>query len=158
MRKDKKDRILKRFPHGIVSCGKSDVAAFAKEIGTTEKYIKDVLRAYKKDFVGNHPPLTVKNYITAVLNGYRNKKDLGIYFGFSTRTIIRFEKETKIKERLNDYFDLWKPYGDIHGIITSLFDVKKKMKAIADDYKPAERNLRKLVRVIDEIKAIKCPS
>ena len=155
MKRDKKERILKRFPHGIITCEESKLSAFAKEIGTTKKYIKDTLRTCEKTFNGSYPALTIENYLMAALNGQTKQENLAFYFGVSRSTITRFEKETKIRERLKNYFGLWKPDGELKESVNILHDVKKKMEALADDYKQAERNMKKIERIINEIRAIK---
>lgn len=155
MKRDKKERILKRFPQGIITCEESELSAFAKDLGTTKKYIKNTLRTYKANFIGSYPTITVDHYLKAAQNGYVKQMDLARYFGVSRITIARFEKETKIRERLRNYFGLWKPDGKLKEVVNILFDVKKKMEALADDYKQAERNMKKIERIINEIKAIK---
>lgn len=70
-------------------------------------------------------------------------------------TIYRFEAETKLKEQLKNYFNLWKTDGELKKIANILHDVKKKMEALADDYEQAARNMKKIERIINEIKAIK---
>lgn len=141
---NKKEQIQKYFSECIAN--KEKIEFFAKEIGTSPKYVPQVLKAR------TYPPLTESNYIKAFLDGINTKKHLSLFFNKSISTIYRFEKRTNIHEKLDYCLNLQKSIRKTKG---SLHSIMSSMKVAAEYYKQAEENIDKMERIIREMERLK---
>ena len=143
--------------------GLTDIEHLAARYGTSAKYVAKVVRE------ANLRPRDVRQlneagYIEAYMLGKRSVKDLKDFFSVSGKTINRFHVRTGIKEKLEAYiFALSKLHGTIDytehcslkdacNILSTICD---RMKPLADDYKNASGNLKKVRKIIEELEQIK---
>ncbi|WP_314313838.1 hypothetical protein [Hoylesella saccharolytica] len=154
---NKKEQIKKAYASGLI-----DTKQLAERYNTSEKYIVKVIR--EADLKGNVTRnLTISEYIKAYFLGVNTVTTLADYFHVSTRSIIRFRKETQIDKKLLAYSHCMNtPKAYISTEYTTLADVCKilnhicnTIEPIANNYTPVMKKLNKLRGVIYEIKRIK---
>lgn len=154
----KKDFILDFIRNNPNPSGK-EIAAFAVTIGCSKTYVYQVI-SRNGFFLHSRRDLTPRNYATAIIAGITTIKALSSYFGISESTIKRFEREHRIKQKLDDYNGIWKhdnvakvsPMGDI---ISALMDLKDKMAAVVEFNNNAEINTSKIWYIIQFLQDIK---
>ena len=154
----KKDFILEFIRNNPNPSGK-EIAVFAETIGSSKQYVYQVIRK-NGFFLHTRHDLTPRNYATAIIAGVTNIKLLSSYFAVSESTIKRFEREHRIKQKLDDYNGIWE-HGNktrvstMGDIITALRDIKDKMDAVVDFNNNAEINASKILYIIQFLRDIK---
>ena len=154
---NKKKAIKLAYANGL-----TDIKQLATRYGTSEKYVAKVIRE------ANLRPRDVRQlneaeYINAYMLGKQSVKDLAAFFSVSEKTIKRFHVRTGIKEKLEVYmFSLSKLHGTIDytehcslkDACNILCKICDRMKPLADDYKNASSNLKKIRKIIEELEQI----
>ena len=157
----KKELIKMAYTSGYTGTGQ-----LARLYGTTEKYVKKVLRdaGLRKE---NRPALTVARYIEAVRHGFATVESLAHFFNVSERTIKYFHAKTLVRERLSEYLfilnktnrylgkkrhDECNTLGDVCAMLD---EICNGIAPLAADYKQAAENIRTIRKTIAYLKKIK---
>ena len=155
---NKKQKIKLAYANGL-----TDFEELAARYGSSAKYVAKVVRE------ANLRPCAVRKlneaeYINAYMLGKQSVRDLAAFFSVSEKTIKRFHTHTRIKEKLAAYkFALSNRHGtidntehcslkDAYNILRAICD---RMEPLADDYKHASDNFKKIRKIIEELEQIK---
>jgi len=154
----KKDLILE-FIRNNPSPSGQEIAAFAEMIGCSKSYVYYVIE--RNGFaLFSRRDLTPRNYASAVISGITTIDALSRYFGVSQSSIRRFEKEHRVKQKLNDYYKIWKSQkitgvSSMENVITILQGFKNSMDAVSDFESEAGKNSSKILYIIQFLQDIK---
>ena len=128
-------------------------------IGCSKSYVYHVINRHGF-YIHTIKDLNPINYANAVISGVTTLKGLSYYFGISLSSINRFEREHRIKRKLNDYHKIWttnKKTGmsPMDKVITILQGVKNNMDAVSDFESEAGKNSSKILYIIQFLQDIK---
>lgn len=157
---NKTEKIKRAYISGI-----QDYKTLAANFFTTEKYVAKVIREANLR-PNDKRTLTLSAYIEAVFLGYSSVADLSVYFNVSERTIKRFNASNQIRENLSKYFHVLNhslKWSDLEHepeqptlqyVCEMLKDICSSIEPISKDNKQAGRNIKKIKKIIAEIKQI----
>lgn len=154
----KKDFILDFIRNNPNPSGK-EIAAFAEMTGCSKSYVYYVIKRNGFALFSRHD-LAPRNYASAVISGITTIDALSRYFSVSQSSIRRFEKEHRVKQKLNDYHNIWttnKKTGmsPMDKVITILQGFKNNMDAVSDFESEARINSSKILYIIQFLQDIK---